>query len=146
MDKKDSEIAQGLLHLSNIQTETVATLGGVPGEYREFAVHARLINGTSFHKVLLRLTDLEYPLYASNAQTFARMRTLEDQLIDELHWNSPQRKNARDSIIKELSRKKIGKIRSLPTLADDQLLRILICQRYVDKFVWPEKNRLGKTS
>ncbi len=78
-------------------------LGGVPGEYREFAIHARLIDGTSFCKILLRLTDLEYPLYTSNPQTFARLRTLEDQLLRELQWNSPQRRKARENIIKELA-------------------------------------------
>jgi hypothetical protein len=146
MDKRDSEIAQELLNLSNIQTETVATLGGVPGEYREFALHARLIDGLSFTKILLRLTDLEYPLYASNAQTFARLRTLEDQLIHEFQWRGAERRKARDTIIKELARKKIGDPETLPTIGDDQLFRILVCQRYVEKFVWPKNNRLGKTA
>jgi hypothetical protein len=145
MIKSDAEIAQELLNLSNIQTETVATLGGVPGEYREFAIHARLISGTSFHKILLRLTDLEYPLYASNPQTFSRLRTLEDHLVHELDWNSPQRKKARNAVIKELSRKKIGQRETLPILGDDQLFRILVCQRYVEKFIWPEKNRVVKS-
>ena len=144
MDKRDSEIAQELLNLSNIQTETVATLGGVPGEYREFAIHARLIDGINFSKILLRLTDLEYPLYASNAQTFARLRTLEEQLLQEFQWNGTERRKAKDAIIKELARKKIGQAETLPTIGDDQLFRILVCQRYVEKFVWPEKNGFGK--
>ena len=144
MDKNDAQIAQQLLSLSSIQTETVGTLGGVPAEYREFALHARLINGTSFHKILLRLTNLEYPLYASNTQTFSALRTLQDQMVQELQWDSPQRKRARESIIKELSRKKIGESETLPTLGDEQLFQILVCQRYVEKFVWPTKNRVVK--
>lgn len=146
MEKQDAEIAQKLLSLSNTQTETVASLSGVPGSYREFALRARLIDGTSFHKILIRLTDIEYPLYASNAQSAARLATLKEELETEFHWNSAYRKKARDTILEELNQKRIGAPPALALLTEQQLFLLLICQRYVEKFVWPEKNRVVKAT
>ena len=145
MEKQDAEIAQKLLSLSNTQTETVATLGGVPGSYREFALRARLVDGTSFHKILLRLTDIEHALYASNAQSAARLATLKEELETEFHWASAFRKKSRNDILEELNRKQIGTSQSLALLSESQLFLVLLCQRYVEKFVWPEKNRVVKT-
>lgn len=124
-DPEDVKTTQEVLRLADNQANEIMSLGAKPG-YREMIQYARMLNGNTFNKVLVRPLPWEVQAYTSDTTDQAKAFDIRSAIWSA--WDRPENAlQARARVIDELE--EAGFENADSRLNDEQAVEILTALR-----------------